>query len=228
RRRGHAAGEGNRGRGASERTQLRGGARRPVLHAGLAEGAVVPPRGGTAARIRPGARGGLRRRREGAHRPGGRRAREPRGTRARRYDEGGKVLLARDAVEQARLEAIAERARANGVPGVQMVGPAGLAEVEPEARGVAALISPSTAVTDYRAVTAALAADVRAAGGQVRTGCRVERVVPLQCGVRVVTEPATESAIEPATGPVLYDRVIVCAGLQSDRVARRGGGGADP
>src|SRR5699024_4564945 len=140
------------------------------------------------------------------------------------YDECGKVLIARDAVEQQRLEAIAERARANGVPGVQMVGPAGLAEVEPEARGVAALVSPSTAVTDYRGVTAALAADVRAAGGQVRTRWREAPVVPLQRGVRVVTEPATE----PATGPVLYDRVIVCAGLQSDRVARRGGGGAEP
>lgn len=144
------------------------------------------------------------------------------------YDECGKVLIARDAAEQERLEAIAERARANGVPGAQMVGPAGLAEVEPEARGVAALVSPTTAVTDYRAVTAALAADVWAGGGQVRTGCPVERVVPLQRGVRVVTEPAAESAIESATGPVLYDRVIVCAGLQSDRVARRSGGGEEP
>src|SRR5699024_5815301 len=80
----------------------------------------------------------------------------------------------------------------------------------------------------YRAVTAALAAEVRAAGGQVHTGCRVERVVPLQRGVRVVTEPVTEPVTAPATGPVLYDRVIVCAGLQSDRVARRSGGGASP
>src|SRR5699024_8896086 len=131
------------------------------------------------------------------------------------------VLIAQDAIEQERLESIAERARANGVPGVELLGPAGLSEVEPEARGVAALISPSTAVTDYRAVTAALAAEARAAGGQVHTGCRVERVVPLQRGVRVVTEPVTEPVTAPATGPVLYDRVIVCAGLQSDRVARR-------
>lgn len=136
------------------------------------------------------------------------------------YDECGKVLIARDRVEQERLEAIAGRARTNGVPGIEMVGPAGLSGVEPEARGAAALVSPTTAVTDYGAITRELAADVKAAGGQVRTGCGVQRIVPVARGVRVVTDPAT--------APVLYDRVIVCAGLQSDRIGRRAGGGADP
>lgn len=136
------------------------------------------------------------------------------------YLECGKVLIARDAEEHTRLQAIAERARANGVPGVEMVGPAGLAEVEPEAVGVAAMLSPSTAVVDYAAITRALAADLRAAGGEVLLGHRVRTVVPLSRGVRVVTAP--ESA------PELFDRVVVCAGLSSDRLAQASGGDRDP
>lgn len=136
------------------------------------------------------------------------------------YLECGKVLIARDTAEHARLQAIAERARANGVPGVELVGPAGLAEVEPEAVGVAALVSPSTAVVDYAAITRALAEYVRAAGGQVFLGTRVDAVVPLARGVRVVT--GSESAVQ------LFDRVVVCAGLSSDRLARTSGGDQAP
>ena len=136
------------------------------------------------------------------------------------YLECGKVLIARDTEEHTRLQAITERAQANGVPGVELVGPAGLADLEPEAVGLAALVSPSTAVVDYAAITAALAGDVRAAGGAVRLGRRVRTVVPLARGVRVVTEGET--------GPQLFDRVVVCAGLASDRLARAAGGDPDP
>ncbi len=136
------------------------------------------------------------------------------------YLECGKVLIARDAEEHTRLQAIAERARANGVPGVEMVGPAGLAEVEPEAVGVAAMLSPTTAVVDYAAITRALAEDVRAAGGRLLLGHRVHAVVPVTRGVRVVTDPETS--------PQLFDRVVACAGLASDRLARTAGGDREP
>jgi (S)-2-hydroxyglutarate dehydrogenase len=48
------------------------------------------------------------------------------------YDEVGKVL-ALDADERQRLDAIAERARANGVPGIRVTGRAELHELEPQA-----------------------------------------------------------------------------------------------
>lgn len=141
-------------------------------------------------------------------------------TRELDYLECGKVLIARDGDEHTRLQAIAERAKENGVPGVKLVGPAGLADLEPEAVGVAALVSPSTAVVDYAAITRALAEDVRAAGGQVLTGRTVRTVVPLARGVRVVTDLEER--------PKLFDRVLVCAGLSSDRLARTAGGDREP
>ena len=75
------------------------------------------------------------------------------------YEECGKVVVALDGGELARLEAIHERAQANGVPGVRMVGREELAELEPHVRGVAALHSPHTAIVDFGEVTRRLAAD---------------------------------------------------------------------
>src|SRR5690606_37351349 len=83
------------------------------------------------------------------------------------YDEVGKVVVALDAVEQARLEAIRDRALANGVPGIRLVGPGELAELEPHAVGIGALHSPHTAIVDYLALTAAFARDVVDAGGRI-------------------------------------------------------------
>lgn len=147
------------------------------------------------------------------------------------YLECGKVLIARDAEEHTRLRAIAERASANGVPGVELVGPDGLTDVEPEAVGEAALLSPTTAVTDYAAITRALAEDLEAAGGRVLLGRRVRSLVPLARGVRVVTEPAVgrgdpHQDVDPL--PQLFDAVVVCAGLSSDRLARASGGDPEP
>src|SRR3712207_5293490 len=80
------------------------------------------------------------------------------------YEEIGKVVVALDDEERARLDAIGDRARANGVPGIRLLDRAELRELEPHVAGLAALHSPTTAIVDYTAVTGALAADARARG----------------------------------------------------------------
>ena len=134
------------------------------------------------------------------------------------WEDCGKVLVAGDEVEAARLEGIAERATANGVPGIELLDRAGLAAVEPHASGVAALHSPTTAITDYAAVARSFAREVEGAGGQVRTGVRAVRVE--QAGAPAVVLEGGER--------VAGDRVLVCAGLQSDLLARASGRPADP
>jgi L-2-hydroxyglutarate oxidase LhgO len=129
------------------------------------------------------------------------------------YDEIGKVVVARDAVEVERLRDIQERARRNGVPGVRWLDGAGLRELEPNVAGVAALHSPTTAIVDYRAVARAMADDVRSAGGEVRFGSAVTGIVPQ--GGRV--------AVRTAASVDVVDRLVVCAGLQSDTVAQLAG-----
>jgi L-2-hydroxyglutarate oxidase LhgO len=131
------------------------------------------------------------------------------------YLECGKVVVARDAVEAERLGDIERRARANGVPGLRRLDAAGLAGVEPHARGVAALHSPRTAIVDFAAVARAFADDVRAAGGRIRLGFDVSAISP--------------GTVRGAGGEELgFDLLVVCAGLQADRVGRLAGDGPEP
>ena len=130
------------------------------------------------------------------------------------YDEVGKVLVALDGAEEERLGTIAERARANGVPGVRVIDRAELRELEPHVTGIAALHSPTTAIVDYVSVTERLAADARAAGATVRTGFEVAAFRAADGEVVVAGTSGEE---------VVADRVVLCAGLQVDRLARLAG-----
>jgi (S)-2-hydroxyglutarate dehydrogenase len=130
----------------------------------------------------------------------------------------GKVLVALNDVERARLDDIKERAIANGVPGVRIVGPEELRELEPHVRGIAALHSPSTSIVDFAEVTQALAADAIAAGAKILLGHEVVGLRSTSSEV-VVTTRSADSA---------FDQVIACGGLQSDRLAELAGDGPDP
>lgn len=134
------------------------------------------------------------------------------------YEECGKIVVALDDSELGRLDAIGARATENGVPGIRRIGPGEIEAIEPRARGIAALHSPHTAIVDYVAITTALAGDVVAAGGTVRTGTEVTELSPRGDEVLVGTE----------TGSDAFDLVITCAGLQSDRLARGAGDAANP
>lgn len=127
------------------------------------------------------------------------------------YDECGKVVVAQNSVEEERLEGIFAKSVANGVPGVRLIDRAELADVEPGAVGIRALHSPHTAIIDYPAVTRALAADVVAAGGDVRLSSGVQRLEDRSDGVDVRFDDGTAQR---------FDFAVVCAGLQSDRIAR--------
>ncbi len=132
----------------------------------------------------------------------------------------GKLVVATRSDELPRLEELERRGRANGVPGLRRIGPGQIEEVEPHARGLAALHSPATGLVDFAAVTRALADDVRAAGGAVATGCAVEHV-DARAGGRVGLRLAGGAE---ARGR----RAVFCAGAWSDRLAERAGASPDP
>jgi (S)-2-hydroxyglutarate dehydrogenase len=139
------------------------------------------------------------------------------------YDEIGKVLVALDDVEMSRLAAIEERATANGVPGVRRIDRDELRAIEPHVSGVGGLHSPTTAIVDYPGVTRALAARVVERGGEVRLGTEVVGLA--ERGGQVVV---TSRTADGATADDAFDTVVLCAGLQSDRVAELAGDRADP
>lgn len=135
------------------------------------------------------------------------------------YDACGKVVVATNEREVPGLRRLEERATQNGVPGLRWLEQSELTEVEPYVAGVAGLHSPETAIADFAAVARAYAQDVSAAGGQIRTGVAVTRIH--QNGRNPAVELADGSRIEA-------DKVIVCAGLQADRLAMASGEPAEP
>jgi (S)-2-hydroxyglutarate dehydrogenase len=133
------------------------------------------------------------------------------------YEECGKLVVAVTTEDVTRLDALAARAEANQVPGLRRVGREGIREIEPHASGLAALHSPHTAITDFPGVTRAFADDVVAGGGEVRFGFRVTGISE---GRRLTVSSASEQ--------VAVDRLIICAGIHSDSVARLAGDAAAP
>ncbi|MER6946638.1 L-2-hydroxyglutarate oxidase [Nonomuraea sp. NPDC000554] len=133
------------------------------------------------------------------------------------YQEVGKLVVASTRAERPMLAALAERARANGVPGIAELDALGLREVEPHAVGVGAVHSPHTAITDFPAVARRLALDVAAQGGSVRLSHRVGAIRQTSRGVEVLA----------AGRRFAFDRLVVCAGLGTDAVARMAGDPGD-
>ncbi|WP_036504297.1 L-2-hydroxyglutarate oxidase [Nocardia aobensis] len=125
------------------------------------------------------------------------------------YDEVGKLVVAVTPDDVTRMDALAERAGSNRVPGLRRIDADELREIEPHATGLAALHSPHTAITDFPRIAAAFADDITAAGGQIRLSVPVTAVTRAPDGIHLGSDAAD----------LVVDRLVVCAGLHSDAVA---------
>jgi (S)-2-hydroxyglutarate dehydrogenase len=130
----------------------------------------------------------------------------------------GKLILATTEAELPRLDELERRGTANGVPDLRRVDSAGIELIEPHARGLAGLHSPSTGVVDFRAVALAYADDVLAAGGSIACGCEVQGVEVRARSLRLLQ----------ATGATEAAHAIFCTGAWADRLAVAAGADADP
>jgi L-2-hydroxyglutarate oxidase LhgO len=137
----------------------------------------------------------------------------------------GKLIVALHDGELPRLQELYRRGTANGVPGLELLGPKGIREHEPQVAGVAGIWSPATGIVDFRRVALALADDIRAAGGTILTSRKVTGLRETAGAVTVQT--SGETARTPGE-TVVAERVLSCAGLHSDQVARLSGASADP
>lgn len=125
----------------------------------------------------------------------------------------GKLVVAVRPDEVGRLEALAERAKANGLEGTELLPAAGIREHEPDITGVRALWVPASGVIDFAQVARAYADDVLAAGATIALNTPFTGVEQRPGGL--VVHAAARS---------MHARFLVtCAGLQSDRIARRAG-----
>jgi L-2-hydroxyglutarate oxidase len=145
---------------------------------------------------------------------GSRRLREYCSQRGVAVEEGGILVLARNADEESTLEILRQRGEANGAE-VRVIGREELLQREPDAAGTSALFAPNGASFDSRAYVLALADDAKSTGAQIRTGEAVRESHESDDGVRIATGNSTVSA-----------RLLInCGGLHADRIAHRMGVG---
>lgn len=133
------------------------------------------------------------------------------------YDVCGKLLVATDAAELARMDQLFQRASENKVE-VERLDAVELRRREPNIAGLGALFVPSTGIVDYAQVCEAMAQDFRAAGGRIEFGAKVT----------AITETVEYVTVAAAVGAEWKARhLIVCGGLQADRLTRLAGLPAD-
>ncbi len=142
----------------------------------------------------------------------------------------GKVVVATAERELPGLEELMRRGAANGVPGLALIGPELLREIEPCCRGLRALHVPGTAVTDFQAVSRAFAEIVTASGGVIRTGAAVIGIRGAGTGRGAAGGGGggdRDTVVETTSGAFAARLIVNCAGLHSDTVARMAGADID-
>lgn len=148
------------------------------------------------------------------------------------HDVCGKVVVAADASELPQLEKIHGIGQENGIEGLERITVEQLKEIEPECRGVGALHVGCTGIIDYRVATERMleVALAQQPDSQVHLGMEVldfQREggqTHIHARRRVPATHAVSSHHAPSdTATYTCDHLVVCGGLQADRLARKDG-----
>lgn len=142
------------------------------------------------------------------------------------YKKVGKLIVACNAEEVARLDELYQRSQANKVPDVRMLDSLEeIQSIEPNCVGLKAIWSPHTGIVDWKLVNQHYGQDFCKAGGEIYTSFAVSSIQELDSS----KSDDHRMIIEASDGRQLTARhVITAAGLHADRVARLTGGGATP
>ena len=129
------------------------------------------------------------------------------------HEQCGKIVVATDESELPRLENLWERGNANGLLGLRKLNPQQIKEIEPHAAGIAAIHVPQEGIVDYPGVSEKLGELIRKAGGEIRLGTRVLKMVSDGGG----------QIVETSAGSFRAKFVVTCGGLHSDRLVKAAG-----
>jgi L-2-hydroxyglutarate oxidase LhgO len=124
----------------------------------------------------------------------------------------GKLVVATETEEIPRLHALLERGSANGLKGLELLGPEQIREYEPHAAGIAAIRVPEEGIVDFKGATQAMAGEVLSHGGEIRYSSEI-------LGLR----NDSRWHISSAGGDYEADFLINCGGLQCDRLSNMAG-----
>jgi L-2-hydroxyglutarate oxidase LhgO len=128
------------------------------------------------------------------------------------HRRSGKLIVATDAAQAAELEAIQNKAHANGVTDVVWMSREQAVALEPELRCAAALYSPSTGIVDSHALMLAYQGDAESAGAMLALKSPLERAAVRGEGFELRVAGAD---------PIRCRLLVNSAGLTAPSVARR-------
>ncbi len=128
------------------------------------------------------------------------------------YDICGKLIVATNSLEERRIDSLYERAKANGLK-LKFVDGNKLRLLEPNIRGTRALLSPESGIVDYHEIAIKMATLIKCKGVVTHLNIQINRIVEKPHLVELGNESASWKA----------KKLIVCGGLQADRLARMAG-----
>ena len=127
----------------------------------------------------------------------------------------GKVVVATDESEMPRLEKIYGIGKQNKIEGIEKISVQQLAEIEPYCIGVGALWVPCTGIIDFRAATKKMV--------DVAQGIQCQSNIYLGEEVLDFNTVGDGTLVITNKGRYKTDHLVVCGGLQADRLARKDG-----
>lgn len=129
-----------------------------------------------------------------------------------KFDVCGKLLVASTALEVQRMEALYERSQLNGMK-VERLDADELRRREPNITGLGGLFIDATGIVDYREICETMARVISRSGGEI---C-------LEKTVTAIEENGDNVTVSTHDGVWSTKKLVVCAGLQSDRLATLAG-----
>lgn len=124
----------------------------------------------------------------------------------------GKLIVATEAGEIPKLEAILKQGIENGVENLELIGGSAARAAEPELQCVAALHSPETGIIDSHQLMIAIRGALEERGGAIAFGTKVERITRGRTGWTVHFTGADAGAFD-------VDIVVNAAGLGAQQLA---------
>jgi len=131
----------------------------------------------------------------------------------------GKIVVASNTQQDQMLRGLAKRGEANGLQGLKFLNRAELKVREPMVRATSTLLVPEEGIVDYKGVMYKLVQLIEESGGHVHFNCPVWTIQQNISG---------ELSVTTETGSYVFDRLVSCTGLHSDRTFSKYTGKKEP
>ena len=126
------------------------------------------------------------------------------------YNICGKIIVAANQQEESELLKILDRGKQNKIENLKLLDKDEIKDYEPHIAGTKAIHVPTTGIIDFKKVLQKYLELIKEKDGIIIFNSSPKQILEKSDGVEVITENKTFVA----------EKVISCAGLQSDRVAR--------